>query len=46
MRWADVEEHKDMEKQKAMGFVVGVTDWRKITGEYDPGEALAKTKFI
>ncbi|XP_007906731.2 LOW QUALITY PROTEIN: YLP motif-containing protein 1 [Callorhinchus milii] len=48
VRWADLEEEKDAERKRAIGFVVGQTDWEKITDE--KGElaqrALNRTKYF
>ncbi|KAJ8356369.1 hypothetical protein SKAU_G00191630 [Synaphobranchus kaupii] len=33
VRWADLEEKKDADRKRAIGFVVGQTDWEKITDE-------------
>lgn len=48
MRWADLEEQKDADRKRAIGFVVGQTDWEKITD--DSGrlaqKALNRTKYF
>ncbi|KAM9840266.1 uncharacterized protein ylpm1 [Aulostomus maculatus] len=33
VRWADLEEQKDADRKRAIGFVVGQTDWERITDE-------------
>lgn len=48
VRWADLEEQKDADRKRAIGFVVGQTDWEKITD--DSGQlaqrALNRTKYF
>ncbi|XP_061785293.1 uncharacterized protein ylpm1 [Nerophis lumbriciformis] len=48
VRWADLEEQKDADRKRAIGFVVGQTDWDKITD--DSGvlaqKALNRTKYF
>uniref|UniRef100_A0A3Q2XN53 YLP motif containing 1 n=1 Tax=Hippocampus comes TaxID=109280 RepID=A0A3Q2XN53_HIPCM len=48
VRWADLEEQKDADRKRAIGFVVGQTDWEKITD--DSGrlaqKALNRTKYF
>lgn len=46
VRWADVEERKLQDHRRALGFVVGQTDWDKITDPTHPERALARTKYI
>lgn len=49
VRWADIEERRDQEKKRAMGFVVGQTqeDWERMTGGDSYAErALKRTKFF
>lgn len=48
MRWADLEEKKDADRKRAIGFVVGQTDWEKITDEsgHLAERALNRTKYI
>uniref|UniRef100_A0A6P7F4H8 YLP motif-containing protein 1 n=1 Tax=Diabrotica virgifera virgifera TaxID=50390 RepID=A0A6P7F4H8_DIAVI len=45
VRWADLEEQRNVEKMRAIGFVVGQTDWDRMM---DPtgSRALTKTKYI
>lgn len=46
MRWADLEEKKEQEKLKAIGFVVGQTDWNRMLDPTEGASALTKVKFI
>ncbi|XP_037541770.1 YLP motif-containing protein 1 isoform X2 [Nematolebias whitei] len=48
VRWADLEEKKDAERKRAIGFVVGQTDWEKITDESGQlaQRALNRTKYF
>jgi len=46
VRWADIEEGKDMERRRAVGFVVGQTDWKKLTDPMHAQRALTRTKYI
>lgn len=46
VRWADIEEKKAQEKMRAIGFVVGQTDWNRMMDPTDGQAALTKTKFI
>lgn len=48
VRWADLEEKKDADRKRAIGFVVGQTDWEKITDEsgHLAEKALNRTKYI
>lgn len=46
VRWADMEERREQEKMRAIGFVVGQTDWDRMLGR-DQGESkLTQTKYI
>ncbi|XP_050542910.1 YLP motif-containing protein 1-like isoform X2 [Daktulosphaira vitifoliae] len=46
VRWADIEEQREQEKIRAIGFVVGQTDWNRMLGQ-DQGESkLTQTKYI
>ncbi|XP_050432303.1 uncharacterized protein LOC126840529 isoform X2 [Adelges cooleyi] len=46
VRWADIEEQRQQEKMRAIGFVVGQTDWNRMLGQ-DQGESkLTQTKYI
>jgi len=46
VRWADIEEKKAQEHMRKIGFIVGHTDWNRMTDESDGKSALEKTKFI
>uniref|UniRef100_A0A672MS00 YLP motif-containing protein 1 n=1 Tax=Sinocyclocheilus grahami TaxID=75366 RepID=A0A672MS00_SINGR len=48
VRWADLEEKKDADRKRAIGFVVGQTDWEKITDESGQlaQRALNRTKYF
>ncbi|KAG5846952.1 hypothetical protein ANANG_G00120420 [Anguilla anguilla] len=48
VRWADLEEKKDADRKRAIGFVVGQTDWEKITDESGQlaERALNRTKYF
>ncbi|CAG9804776.1 unnamed protein product [Chironomus riparius] len=46
VRWADIEEKKAQEHMRKIGFIVGHTDWTRMTDESDGKSALEKTKFI
>ncbi|XP_028997598.1 YLP motif-containing protein 1 isoform X2 [Betta splendens] len=48
VRWADLEEQKDADRKRAIGFVVGQTDWEKITDETGQlaQKALNRTKYF
>ncbi|XP_058847825.1 YLP motif-containing protein 1-like [Acipenser ruthenus] len=48
VRWADLEEKKDADRKRAIGFVVGQTDWEKITDETGrlAQRALNRTKYF
>lgn len=46
VRWADIEEKKAQEHMRKIGFIVGHTDWNRMTDETDGKSALEKTKFI
>ncbi|CAK9301449.1 unnamed protein product [Gordionus sp. m RMFG-2023] len=46
VRWADIEEAKDQAKKRAIGFVVGKTDWESMVENDQPHKALNKTKYI
>ncbi|GFY60039.1 YLP motif-containing protein 1 [Trichonephila inaurata madagascariensis] len=47
VRWADLEQRKELERLRDIGFVVGQTDWNKMT---DPSphadRALTRTKYF
>ncbi|KAM9354988.1 uncharacterized protein ylpm1 [Pholidichthys leucotaenia] len=48
VRWADLEEQKDADRKRAIGFVVGQTDWERITDESGQlaERALNRTKYV
>lgn len=48
VRWADLEEQKDADRKRAIGFVVGQTDWERITDETGQlaQKALNRTKYF
>lgn len=46
VRWADIEEKREQEKMRAVGFVVGQTDWKRMMDPYAAKRALNKTKYI
>ncbi|XP_051265972.1 YLP motif-containing protein 1 isoform X2 [Dicentrarchus labrax] len=48
VRWADLEEQKDADRKRAIGFVVGQTDWERITDESGQlaQRALNRTKYF
>ncbi|XP_028253796.1 YLP motif-containing protein 1 isoform X2 [Parambassis ranga] len=48
VRWADLEEQKEADRKRAIGFVVGQTDWERITDETGQlaQRALNRTKYF
>lgn len=46
VRWADVEEKIQQRKMRDVGFVVGHTDWSRMTDPTFGESALTKTKYI
>lgn len=46
VRWADIEEKKNQERMREIGFIVGQTDWKRMTDTSDGKSALEKMKFI
>ncbi|KAF7270560.1 hypothetical protein GWI33_016512 [Rhynchophorus ferrugineus] len=46
VRWADLEEQKQQKKMKALGFVVGHTDWNRMMNPNNGEDALIQTKYI
>jgi len=46
VRWADIEEKRAQDKMRAIGFVVGQTDWRRMMDPTCGSSALTKTKYI
>ncbi|XP_011877955.1 PREDICTED: uncharacterized protein LOC105567597 isoform X2 [Vollenhovia emeryi] len=43
VRWADLEERKEQEKMRAVGFVVGHTNWDRMMDPTKGGSALTRT---
>lgn len=46
VRWADLEERKEQEKMRAIGFVVGQTNWNRMLDPTHGSSALTQTKYI
>lgn len=46
VRWADIEEKREQDKMRAVGFVVGHTDWKRMMDPNAANRALNKTKYI
>lgn len=50
VRWADIEEKREQDKQRAIGFVVGQTNWNNLMGQPQRDRhgntALTKIKYI
>jgi len=46
VRWADIEERKDQMRRRELGFVIGQTDWAKMTDDTYADRALNRTKYI
>lgn len=46
VRWADIEEKKEQERMRRVGFIVGQTDWSRMTDTSDGRNALEKTRYI
>ncbi|XP_055854369.1 uncharacterized protein DDB_G0283357 isoform X2 [Episyrphus balteatus] len=46
VRWADIEEKRAQDKMRAIGFVVGQTDWNRMMDPTSGSGALTKTKYI
>ena len=48
VRWADLEEKKNQDRRRELGFVVGQTqqDWERITDDKFAEKALNKTKYF
>ncbi|XP_068199244.1 YLP motif-containing protein 1 isoform X2 [Antennarius striatus] len=48
VRWADLEEQKEADRKRAIGFVMGQTDWERITDESGQlaQRALNRTKYF
>ncbi|XP_076395546.1 uncharacterized protein LOC100881003 isoform X2 [Megachile rotundata] len=45
VRWADLEERKEQEKMRAVGFVVGHTNWDRMMDPTKGGSALTRTNI-
>jgi len=46
VRWADLEEEMQQRKMRDVGFVVGQTDWSRMTDPTKGQSALTQTKYI
>lgn len=46
VRWADLEERREQEKMRAIGFVVGQTDWSRMMDPSFGEDKLTQTKYI
>lgn len=47
VRWKDIEQKREQDKQRAIGFIVGQTDWRNLIDEpRDHSNALTAVKYI
>ncbi|VEN61040.1 unnamed protein product [Callosobruchus maculatus] len=46
VRWADLEEQRQQTKMRAIGFVVGQTDWNRMMDPTMGRSALTRTKYI
>lgn len=46
VRWADIEERKDQLRRRELGFVIGQTDWAKMTDDTYADKALNRTKYF
>lgn len=46
VRWADIEEKKEQERMRQVGFIVGQTDWNRMIDTSDGRNALEKTRYI
>ena len=46
VRWADIEERKSQMRRRDIGFVVGQTDWARMTDDSFAERALNRTKYI
>lgn len=46
VRWADIEEKKEQNRMREVGFIVGQTDWSRMTDTSDGKNALEKTRYI
>ncbi|CAG0899679.1 unnamed protein product [Darwinula stevensoni] len=46
VRWADIEERREQKRMRDLGFVIGQTDWSRMTDPTLGSSALTKTKYI
>ncbi|KAJ8954818.1 hypothetical protein NQ314_007009 [Rhamnusium bicolor] len=46
VRWADLEEQREQKKMRAIGFIVGHTNWDRMMDPTDGSSALTRTKYI
>lgn len=47
VRWADIEQKREQDKQRAIGFIVGQTNWKNLIDEpQDHTQALTAIKYI
>ena len=46
VRWADINERKNQQRMRDVGFVVGQTDWSRMMDDSHATQALNRTKFI
>jgi len=46
VRWADIEERKSQVRRRELGFVVGQTDWSRMSDDSYASRALNRTKYI
>lgn len=46
VRWADIEEKFEQDKMKAIGFIVGQTDWNRMLDPNSGEKRMNQTKYI
>ncbi|KAL7300023.1 hypothetical protein TKK_0007331 [Trichogramma kaykai] len=46
VKWADLEERKQQDKMRAVGFVIGQTNWNRMMDPTGGSSALTQTKYI
>ncbi|XP_013386557.1 YLP motif-containing protein 1 isoform X2 [Lingula anatina] len=46
VRWADIEEKRHQLRRRELGFIVGQTDWERITDDTYADRLLNQTKYI
>lgn len=46
VRWADIEEKYEQDKMKAIGFIVGGTDWNRMLDPNSGEKRMNQTKYI